>query len=929
LLAALLAAVSVIAAGGQPARAATLPPHFEELALMEGLTGPTDVAWAPDGRMFVAEKAGRVRVLNPNGTSALLLDISGHVNTYLDHGLLGMAVDSDFATNHYLYLAYVYEPNPLTPGSTEPRTSRLTRVTVQANNTLENPGSPETVLFGSSSAAPCGEPANDKDCIPANEFHVIGGVISAPDGTLWVGSGDAGRPALFWTFDERSYVGKILHVDRSGKGLPGHPFCPSDTNLTHVCTKVHAAGFRNPFRFTIPPGGRPIVGDVGELTREEVDVLEPGRNYGWPCYEGTLHSAAFASYSECTQLYAKEGHPDGAAMPAYEWGHTSAGGAVIVGPKYLGGGYPDDYDGDVFVGDYSQGFVKRLRFDQNGAVTSVTGFATGWVGVDLELAPDGNLVYVDFTDGSEGTGRVVKVSYDPSNLAPVANATASPTSGPVPLTVQFQGDGSSDPDGDPLTYDWDFGDGSPHSSAANPSHTYASTGDYVARLTVDDGLGRSDTDTVTVSAGNEAPTADISTPADGSSYRDGEPVALSGSGSDPEEGALPGSRLSWHIVLHHNQHVHEFTTLAGSDSTFVPVRDHGADSYYEVTLTAEDSSGLKDTDTTFIYPQTVPLELLSSHSGVSLGYGGGAVQTPFTKLEAIGFRTIVSAPDVLARDGCVHRFDGWSDGGAQVHEFTVPDAAAALSAIYAPDGTPDSSILSPPDGAAYREGETVQLRARATDPEDGELPGSALSWDVRVRHGDHSHVVDHLEGAEASLPIYAHAPGASHEITLTAKDTCGQTASRTVNVSVETPAGPGADDGPVLAFSSRGAARDAARGLLQGNADDSDGVGSVDVALRLGGRAASARPGGCRWWSRRLRRFRNTKGRCDAPAWIPTRLRPPGGQRVAWRVRLGAPLPPGRYLAYFRALDGQGNIRTRLAGGAARAAFRVRAQRRH
>ena len=144
-------------------------------------------------------------------------------------------------------------------------------------------------------------------------------------------------------------------------------------------------------------------------------------------------------------------------------------------------------------------------------------------------------------------------------------ASASPTSGSAPLEVQFTGSDSSDPDGDTLTYDWDFGDGSAHSTAADPTHTYATPGNYTATLTVTDGHACArDTDTVTISAGNDPPSVPtISTPADESLYRDGRRCRSQGSASDPQDGALPGSALSWTVVLHHGSHDHPLLNQAG------------------------------------------------------------------------------------------------------------------------------------------------------------------------------------------------------------------------------------------------------------------------------------------------------------------------------------------------------------------------------
>src|SRR2546421_4661174 len=123
--------VLVMAAGS--VEAATVPTGFEERTVVSGLTLPTAITWAPDGRMFIAEKKGIVRVLNPDGTIDQLLDISSHVYSVADRGLLGIAADSDFANNHWLYLLYVYNPTPEPSGLA--RTSRLTRATVHVDNT--------------------------------------------------------------------------------------------------------------------------------------------------------------------------------------------------------------------------------------------------------------------------------------------------------------------------------------------------------------------------------------------------------------------------------------------------------------------------------------------------------------------------------------------------------------------------------------------------------------------------------------------------------------------------------------------------------------------------------------------------------------------------------------------------------------------------
>ena len=710
-------------AGISPATAATLPAGFQETTVASGLTAPTNVAWAPDGRMFIAEKGGRVRVVTAAGAllSTPLLDISDHVHTSGDRGLLGIAVDSSFASNKYLYLLYTWDADP--SHAVGPKSSRLTRVTVNTNNTASS----ETVLLGTYGSQPCPAASNTVDCIPSDgESHSIGTVRSAADGTLWVGSGDGSNfggvdERALRTHDEQSFAGKLIHVDRNGRGLPGHPFCAADADLTHVCTKVWAKGFRNPFRFTLRPNGLPAVGDVGWGSWEEVDLAQAGRNYGWPCYEGPNKNGGYSSFTTCKDFYAKEGTAAGVAFPDHYYAHDS-GAAVVGGPTYTGGPFPAEFDGDIFFGDYVKGFIKRLEFDSAGKVAGTKDFASNWYGVDLELR-DGDLYYVNFGDGSRGSGNVKRISYAPDNRTPVAVATATPTFGAAPLAVSFKGSGSSDPDGDSLTYEWDFGDGTAKSTAKDPAHTYTKGGDFDARLKVTDSKNASATATVRISVNNSPPAVTLTSPVDGSKYRNGTSVQLSGSATDNEDGALSGTSLSWNVVLVHGAHVHPFQTLTGKTASFTASTDHDADSFYRVTLTATDSKGLSTSKTVVINPQTVNLEIASVPSGAPVTYAGYSYAAPHRAPAAIDFRTSVAAAERFVSGGRTFEFDRWSDGGAIAHGITIPATDLSLVARYRDAGpalAPTGGFGPGPDKLGpritFKGAGTRRLRGSVSDP---------------------------------------------------------------------------------------------------------------------------------------------------------------------------------------------------------------------
>jgi glucose/arabinose dehydrogenase len=721
--AALAAAAALLLYAPAAAGAVTYPQGFEEQIIAAGLSAPTGMAWAPDGRMFVIEKEGRLKVVPPGGSTATLVpggDISSEVNSYWDRGLLGIAVDTSYAMNNYVYLLYTRERQPLTPDGDGQMVSRLERFRITPSNQITE----RKVLLGTHQG-PCPPPSNTVDCIPSEgASHSIGSVRSAPDGTLWVGSGDASSfnyvdELALRTYDVQSMAGKILHVDREGRGVPGHPFCPANP-LTDVCAKVWAGGFRNPFRFKLRPGGGLTVGDVGWGTTEEIDLVPTaaggGRMYGWPCYEGQEPTGGYRDLDECDPEYAKEGTAQAHLGPAHTYPHVAnIGGSVMGGPTYSGP-YPQDYQGDIFFGDYVQGFIRRLRPSSQGPST-VQDFATGWTGVDLELTPGGNLAYASVGNFTDGDGSIKQIVYTPGNRSPVASIQPEDPSGAAPFTVSFDGRGSSDPDDDALSYHWQFGDGETSTLPA-PSHTY-DAGLYTARLTVSDGRGSSNSTTVEVSSGNTPPQPSVS---GDSTYRGGKPFRLRASASDEQDGDLPAGAFSWDVRVVHAQHVHTVGSYGGrSELTLDAITDHDADAHYEVIMTARDSDGLTAQRTVELHPEKTRVRLNSSPPGATVSYGGREFKAPRELVTAVGYETTVSASDPFELGGAIFGFTGWSNGGARVQDFAVPPGGAELTANYVRRGGAPSS--PGPSTPPIADGKGPALRLVAVNAARGRIRG--------------------------------------------------------------------------------------------------------------------------------------------------------------------------------------------------------------
>jgi hypothetical protein len=228
--------------------------------------------------------------------------------------------------------------------------------------------------------------------------------------------------------------------------------------------------------------------------------------------------------------------------------------------------------------------------------------------VDVQVGPDGNIYYADF-DG----GRIQRIQYFAANQPPVAVATASPTNGPAPLTVAFDGSGSSDPENQPLSYSWDLDDNGTFgdSTAVSPTRTYTQPGTYTVRLRVTDVQGASSTSApITITANNTPPSATIATPTAGTTWKVGDTISFSGSATDPQQGSLPASALSWTLALQHcpsTCHEHTIQSWNGVASSSFTAPDHEYPSYLELRLTATDSGGFSDTKTLRLDPNTVTL----------------------------------------------------------------------------------------------------------------------------------------------------------------------------------------------------------------------------------------------------------------------------------------------------------------------------------
>ena len=889
-LAAALALVLLPALAGEEATAAP-PAGFQDTVAFSGLYYPTDVEFSPDGRVFIAEKSGVIKVYDGLGDSSptVFEDLRTEVHNYWDRGLLGMALDPDFPADPYVYVLYTRDalpgggpprwgqagfpddPCPNPPGATDNGcvvTGRLTRLTATGNvATARTPlltdwcqqypshsigdlafGADGSLYVSAGDGAsfnwvdygqrgdplnPCGDPPAGVGGVQS-EPHAEGGALRSQDART--------------TADPTGLDGSILRIDpATGAGRPGNPFYgDSDANRARIA----AFGLRNPFRITVRPGSNEVwAGDVGWGDWEEINwVADPGgsaENFGWPCYEGSSSGSARqwsfnnANLNLCESLYVPDGQ---VARPYYSYSHATqvipgescpTAGASISGLAfYTGGPFPNAYNGALFFSDYTRSCIW-VMLPTNGLPdpSKVERFNPGAAGpVELEAGPAGDLFYVSF--GPSGTVR--RITYNDVNSAPNAVATANPANGPAPLNVQLSATGSSDPDGDPLSYAWDLdGDGQfDDASSATLSRLYEDPGAYAATVRVTDPDGESDTASVAIQADNTPPQAQITAPGQSFKWGVGESIAYSGSATDPQEGSLPASAFKWSIIINHcpgggcHQHVIEQPQGVTAGSFSGP--DHEYPSSLVFRLTVTDAGGLTDSAEVTIDPRTVDVTLSASPEaleGIELGLDGASGPSPFSRSVIEGSRHTVVAPARHTARGEAWFFDSWSNGGAAAHDLVVSEDLE-LIASYDVNAPPQvSATATPASGPAPL---SVELGATASDPEGTPL---SFAWDL-----DEDGEFDDAAGATASR-LYT-APGSyAPEVRVTDGD--GKSSVAAAAVSVES--GPSLEVESLLAGSCGGLA--ATRTGTPGN-DVIKGTPARDVIVALAGRDKVSGVGG-------------------------------------------------------------------------------------
>ncbi|HVF50940.1 MAG TPA: PQQ-dependent sugar dehydrogenase [Pyrinomonadaceae bacterium] len=616
-------------------RGATLPEGFTETRLAEGLSGATAMAFAPDGRLFVCQQDGRVRIVK-DGELLPTPFVTVGVDQTGERGLLGIAFDPDFLNNRYVYLYYTV--------NTSPRYNRVSRVTAGGDTAVA--GS-EVLIFR-------------LDDLSSATVHNGGAMHFGADGKLYIATGENASPANSQTLSSLS--GKLLRINADGTIPPDNPFFHQATGNARA---IWAQGLRNPFTFAFQAGtNRLYINDVGQDVWEEINEGAAGANYGWPNSEGATDSA-----DERGPVFAYA-HGSGANV-----GCAITGGAFYNPPARQ---FPEAYAGRYFFADYCSGWIRALNPPDNTVADFANGIA---LPVALETGPDGALYYL-----ARGADALYRIEYT-GDAAPAFTAQPEDLTvaegAPATLTVEASG-------GRPLTFRWlrngvEIAGATASAYTLNPATRADDGAQFQCIVTNAKGSATSRQATLRV-VSNMTPVANITQPSAATLYRAGDVIQFSGHALDAEDGELPASAFTWRVDFHHDTHSHPFmaeTEGVRAGSFNIPATgETSANVWYRVHLRVVDSVGLAHETFRDVHPRKANVTLNTSPAGLQIKLDGQPFTSPLTFAGVAGMQRSIGVVPVQDLNGVTYDFQTWSDDGALTHDIETPDDDATYTALF-------------------------------------------------------------------------------------------------------------------------------------------------------------------------------------------------------------------------------------------------------
>jgi glucose/arabinose dehydrogenase len=641
-----LAGMAVVALAGASPAASAVPTGFSDSVFASGLVNPSAMAFAPDGRLFVAQQGGALRIVHSDGTLLATPFVTIPVNSAGERGLLGVAFSPDFATTKHVYVYYT--------ATTPAIHNRISRFTASVADPDVAAAGSEVVIL-------------DLNNLSSATIHNGGAMHFGSDGKLYVAVGDNATSSNAQTL--ANLLGKILRINADGTIPTGNPFYNTASGKNRA---IWALGLRNPFTFNVQPNfpssGRLYINDVGQNAWEEINRGVSGANYGWPTREGEAN---------CSVNPNDAGSPY--TCPVYAYANDASTCAITGGAFYHSSTqtFPASYVGKYFFADYCAGWIRVY----DPATDAASSFASGInAPVDLQVGRDGALYYL--ARGAGSVGKIQSALSEPPQITQNPSNTTASVGGSALFTVSASGT-------PPLTYQWQRG-GVDIGGATSASYTFANAQEsddgalYRCVVTNDFGSATSSEAILSVTS-NTPPTATILAPEAGALYAGGETIGYSGSADDVEE-TLAGPAFTWRVDFHHDTHTHPFiadTTGSAAGSFVIPATgETAANVFYRIHLTVTDSGGLSHSTYRDVLPRTANLTLQTSPTGLQLTLDGQPLATPVTFPSVVGVQREIGAPSPQVAGSTTYTFGSWSDGGASSHSIATPSVPTTYMATF-------------------------------------------------------------------------------------------------------------------------------------------------------------------------------------------------------------------------------------------------------
>ncbi len=607
-----LCAMSVAMPVRLNAHGAILPPGFIEDLVADSLN-PTSMCMDQDGRLFLAQKDGRILIVHPSGQllEHPLVAIATDVTN--ERGLQGIALHPDFPDSSYIYTFYVIP---------EMGRNRVSRFTILGD--LVVPGSERIII--------------EMDPMTGT-VHNGGALAFGPqDGLLYISTSEAGKGVN--SQDTTNVLGKILRLYPDGSIPESNPFYHRFTGKNRA---IYALGFRNPFSMAFDQvSGLLHVCDVGSGFFEEVNIIYAGKNYGWPVIEG---------------IQTSQDAPPDYQDPFYAYPH--AAGCAIVGAAFYQPQqqvFPDSLRNHFFFGDYCNGTIYHmdpLHADKGSMI-----FATEiHRPLALLTAADGSVYYLAREGQGGGSQEDNKISTDGTlwrirytgNGQPYVSLNPSDALLSVGEKAVFAIKALGE---EPLTYQWYLNDEPLFTGTADsfsvPQVTAIMDG-WLFTCVVTNGVGADTSTSATLSVTtNTRPELFMDMPLTGQTYKAGDTLRFSGHAVDAEEGLLDPAHYTWRIDFHHKTHSHPalaFLQGVGHGEYIIPVVNETDPAvWYRVHFFAADSGGLSSATYTDVMPDLSRISIVGP-TGVRVNLDGRILELPVIVEGVQGLKHIIVAPE--------------------------------------------------------------------------------------------------------------------------------------------------------------------------------------------------------------------------------------------------------------------------------------------